>query len=450
MSQDLTQGSIAKHIQTITIPASVGFFFSTMYNIIDTYFAGRIGDEALAGMSASFAAFFIIIAVSMGIATATTSLVANHLGSKNYAEAKEYYLHGIIMGLIGGLTLTVLGIISAKPLLSVMHLSPEVLKYALDFLYVTFAGTIFFVMAGVLNSYLNAIGNTKVYRNLLIASVFLNILLDPWLLYGGFGVPALGIGGIALGTVIVQILECIYLVIYLRKQKIFEGLTNGFKLQTKILKELFFQAVPSSLNMMNVAIGSYIINYFIAIFGANALAGYGVAIRIEQIALIPAIGLNIAALSIIGQNNGAKKFDRVRETIKTSLYYGLYIFVFSMIVILGFGKYIFLAFTTSTEISSIGMHYLYFALAIFMAYIISFVTSSALQGIKFPNRALIANVLRQIILPIIIFPLMIYTFNLGMNGLWWALLVVNWIGAIVSIYITNRSIKARELESKTV
>lgn len=441
---DLTEGSIPKSVRMIAIPASIGFFFNTMFNIVDTYFAGKIGDSALAGLSASFPAFFVIIAASTGIATATTSLVANYLGKGDKENAKEYYIQGIFMGILSGLAFTIIGLASAKPLLQMLNLPADVMTYALDYLNIIFLGTTFFILASVLNSYLNAEGNTKIFRNLLIVAFFLNVILDPWFMYGGIGIPAMGIKGLAFATVLIQVIESLYLFYYLKKKEVFSGNFKKFTLRLQVMKQIFVQALPSSFNMMNIAIGSFIINYFVAIYGRDAIAGYGVAIRIEQIALIPTIGLNIAALSLAGQNNGAGKFDRIRETIKVSLRYGLYATLFSLLITVIFGKSLIGLFTESSEIANFGMNYLYVAILIFMAYVISFVSGSVLQGMKYPNRALITSVLRQIILPLIIFPIVVYQFDWGINSIWWSLLAINWIGAILSLIIAERSIKQRE------
>jgi putative MATE family efflux protein len=443
-NNNLTEGKISKQIQMIAIPASIGFFFNTMFNVVDTYFGGKLGDNALAGLSAAFPAFFIILAISTGISSATTALVANYMGKKDTEKAKEYYVQGIFLGVISGLILTIIGLAFGRPLLLILNLPPAVMDYALDYLNIIFLGTTFFVLASILNSYLNAQGNTKIFRNLLIVAFFLNVIFDPWFMYGGFGVPKMGIQGIAFATVLVQVIECLYLAFYLKKKNILSGSFKNFTIKLGVSKQIIIQAIPSSLNMMNIAIGSFILNYFIARYGSDAIAGYGVAIRIEQIALIPTIGLNIAALSIIGQNNGAHLFGRIRETINTSIKYGLYAMLFSIIVTVFFGEFLIGLFTDSQNISNIGMHYLYIAILIFMAYVISFVSGSALQGIKYPNRALIAGVLRQIILPLTILPIVVYKFDYGIQSIWWSILVINWIGAIISLIIAEMGIRHRE------
>ncbi|MDB5204191.1 MAG: MatE-like protein domain efflux pump [Candidatus Taylorbacteria bacterium] len=446
MKSDLTQGDITKHIRMIALPASVGYFFNTMFNVVDTYFGGKLGDDALAGLSASFPAFFIILAASFGIATATTALIANYHGKKDEETAKAYYTQGIFLGVVCGIVLSIIGLLLSRPLLELMNLPEGVIGFALDYLNTTFLGTTFFILVGILNSYLNAIGNTKLYRNLLISSFFLNIFFNPLFMYGWFGLPAMGISGVAFATVLVQIIESSFLIYYLRRKKVLVGSIFNFKANWGICKKIFIQAIPSSFNMMSVAVGAFIISFFIAKFGADAIAAYGVAIRIEQIALIPTIGLNIAALSIIGQNNGAKKFGRIQETIRKSIGLGFYALLLSAFVIVVLGKYIIAFFTPNGNISSIAMTYLYVSLFIFVAYVISFISGGALQGIKYPNRALWVGILRQIVLPLIIFSLVAYHTNFGLMGIWISILVINWIGAIISIIVAERSIAEKEEE----
>ncbi|HYC34518.1 MAG TPA: MATE family efflux transporter [Candidatus Paceibacterota bacterium] len=440
--KSLVSAPIGPLIKHIAIPASVGFFFNTMFNVVDTFWGGKLGTESLAAMSASFPVFFIIIALASGISSASSALIANALGQKNEQHAKEYYLVSVLLGIVISIVLTIIGLLAAKLLFQTLGISGSTLTFALDYTYVIFYGTAFFILAGILNSYLTAIGDSKTYRNALIASCILNIVLDPWFMYGGFGVPALGLKGIALATILLQLMQCIYIGMKVRKQQILQGFRE-LAFNFKIVKEIITQSIPASLSMTTVAIGSFIITYFIAKYGDAAVAAYGTAVRIEQIVLLPTIGLNIAVLALIGQNNGAKRFDRVREIMRTSMKYGSYMAILALVLIIAEGRLMMKIFSDDPEVVRIGSVYLYFAAFIFLAYVILFCYGSALQGLKKPGMSLVISIARQIILPLAAFYPIVFIFELPITYVWASILVITWIAALF-IYMAFKKKLAQE------
>ena len=315
IEQDLVREPIPRLIKLIAWPAAIGFFFNTMYNVVDTWVAGQISGEALAALSLTFPVFFIIIAISMGIGTGVTVLITNELGAGNKVEAKHYATQAIIFGVIISLLLTIIGYISSPALFKILGAEGSYLETALLYMQTIFLGSIFFSLSMIFNSILNAIGDTKSYRNVLIAGFFLNLILSPALALGWANLPVMGIFGIAIATIICNLLGFIYLTYKVLKTKLIET-DNLLSPKLKAFIDLSTQGLPASFSMLTMAIGAFMITYFVSQYGENAVAGYGTALRIEQIALIPAIGINIAVLTLIGQNNGAKRMDRIREIIK--------------------------------------------------------------------------------------------------------------------------------------
>jgi hypothetical protein len=211
MSRDLTEAPVQGLIKKMALPASIGFFFNTMYNIVDTYFGGQISTTALAAMSLSFPVFFLIIIFDSGTSTGTTALLANIIGEGDHKKAERYTGQVLSFGVLVSILLTFAGLLLSPALFKLLGAQGEYLALALSFMNVIFYGSIFFMMIGVINSVLQATGNTTTYRNFLIFGFALNCLLDPWFLYGGLGVPALGLSGIALATVTVEFVGCIYI-----------------------------------------------------------------------------------------------------------------------------------------------------------------------------------------------------------------------------------------------
>jgi putative MATE family efflux protein len=441
-SRQLTSAPIPKLIKQIAIPASVGFFFNTMYNVVDTYFGGLISTTAIAALSLSFPVFFLIIAFGSGLGTGATALISNALGKQDEAKARHYTAQALSFSIIISIALTILGLTIAPFLFQILGAEGTYLTEALSYINVIFYGTIFFVFTFILNAILNAVGDTKSFRNFLIIGFFINPFLNYWFMFGGLGVPALGLAGIALATVVVQFIGVIYLFPRVLKTKLFDHrLWRQIKPESSAYKDLIKQGFPASLNMMTVAIGIFVITYFASWFGKGAVAAYGVATRIEQIILLPGIGLNIAALTLIGQNNGAGKFDRIKETLRKCLIYSAYIALVGTVILFLFAAPLMKIFTKDLEVINFGADYLKIAAFMTLAYPILFIITSALQGLKKPMFALWIGLFRQIIAPIIIFYSFIKILNLGIFGLWWGIFIIVWSSALIAVWYSKKTIK---------
>ena len=204
MTTDLTTAPIPALVRRLAIPAGTGFFFNTMFNVVDTWYGGRLSTTALAAMSLSFPVFFIILSIGTGVSTGATALIGNALGRADHAEARQYVLQTFSFALIHALALTFLGLVFSPLIFRSMGAQGEYLALALSYMNVIFAGAPFFLLNFVMSAILNSHGNTVTYRNFLITSFFLNLGLDPWFMYGGLGIPAFGLPGVALATVAIQ------------------------------------------------------------------------------------------------------------------------------------------------------------------------------------------------------------------------------------------------------
>ncbi|HEX9664497.1 MAG TPA: MATE family efflux transporter [Patescibacteria group bacterium] len=432
---------IPKLIKEIALPASVGFFFHTMYNVVDTFYGGLISTEALAALTLSFPVFFIIIAIGSGISTGGTVLISNHIGAGRHDEKLVYSAQVISFGVLISFFLTVLGLATAPFLFKLLGASAQYLALSLAYINVIFYGTVFFLLNNVLNSALVAIGDTKTFRNYLIIGFFLNLILDPWFLLGGFGLPAMGLAGIALATVVIQVLGCFYMYYKVVKAGMFSRESwSLLKPRKKTFFEIAQQGFPASLNMMTVAIGIFVITYFISWFGQTAVAAYGIATRVEQIALLPSIGLNIAALTLIGQNNGAKQYQRIKIIIRKCLKYGLIIMTFGAIAVFFLPRQLMGIFTGDQAVILIGSQYLKIAAFILWAYVLIFINVSAMQGVKKPMFAVWIGLYRQIIAPIIVFLFLIKVMGWGLFGVWWGVFIITWSAALIALFYSKKVI----------
>ena len=433
----LTKDPIWELLRKVTIPASVGSLFQTFYNLVDTWFAGRISAEAIGAIAKSFPIYFVIIAVGVGIGAATNSCIGNLLGAKQNNKASLLIAQSVIFALITSIVVTLFGLNASNFLLMVMGSDAAGIALTREYLDIIFYGTFIVMIQISLNGALNAQGDTKSYRNVLIFSFFLNIFLNPLFIWGYGIIPAYGIGGLAIATVIAQSVGTFYLAYKINSCKLKKYLSiRCFIPKLILLKELFTQALPIMISMLFIGVGIFNILYFIGQFGDLATAGYGAALRVEQVFLLPVIGLNTAVLSIGGQNFGAKNYDRIRELYSKALLFGSS-FMAVAGVILFFGAEFFVSqFTDNSEAIYHGTIYLKIAALIAPIYPVFFITTAVFQAVKKPIYSLYLSVLRLSALP---FLSLWYVINIrggDYADIFYTIMATNWfIGIVLIIFI---------------
>ena len=441
-SLDFTSAHIPSLIRKLAVPASVGFIFNTLFNVIDTYWGGKISTSALAAMGLTFPVFFIILSMGIGMGTGTTALISQSMGAGRHEEAEKYGFQAVSFSIINSVALTIIGLAIAPSLFVILGAADDYLDIAMQYMTIILYGTVFFMMNSILNALLTARGDTKTYRNYLIVGFFLNVIMDPWFMYGGLGIPAMGIRGIALSTVIIQVFGTIYMITITRKRKIFEhARLSEFLPNRRYFLDLFGQGFPASVNMLTVAIGIFVITYFASRFGKEAVAAYGIATRIEQIALLPTIGLNIAALTLAGQNIGANLPGRVFESWKLNIRYGLVIISFGVLCVSLFASQLMQAYTADIHVIGIGAEYLKIAALFFFAYVFLNISVATLQGLKKPLYAIFVGTYRQFLIPLPLFLFLAIYLGWGTKGIWWGIFIANWSAAIFTFFYTRHQIK---------
>jgi len=427
-------------IRKLAVPATVGIVFHTLYNITDTFFGGLLGSQALAALSLSFPVFFIIISFGSGLQTGTTALIANSLGSGQEEKAGLYAGQGLSFALLLALVLTLAGLLAAPALCRLLGARDDYLALSLEYMNPIILGIVFFVFNYAFNAILTATGDTRSFRNVLVAGACLNAALDPWFLFGGLSLPASGIAGLAYATVVIQGLATVYL----GRRALATGLISlkrlkDFKPRAAFWADIARQGVPASLNMMTVAVGIFVITYFLSLFGQKAVAAYGTATRIEQLFLMPFAGLNTATLTIVAQNNGAGLFARVREAVAKAQRFGVLMMVLGGLILFLLARTLMAAFTPDQEVIRLGSEYLHVASLTLPSYVILYINVSALQGLKKPMFALWMGLYRQIAAPLVAFYGLAFGLGLGTTGVWWGICGVTWSGALFTfIYARKR------------
>ena len=435
---NFTKDKIPYLLKKIAIPAATGTLFQSLYTLVDTFYAGKISANALVALSKAFPISFIIISFGVGILAGTTSLIANALGEKKQSKAASYLAQSVLYSFLIYILVTFLGLYSASDILNFMGTEEINILLTLEYIQIIFIGSIFFFLQVSLNSVLNAEGDTKSYRNILIISFFLNIFLNPLFVFGFGIIPAFGVSGLAIATIICQLISLLYILTKVLKTDLAQLLNlKFFIVKINLILDLFKQGMPITISLMLIGLGIYNILFFVSKFGDIATAGYGVALRIEQLLLLPTIGLNTAVLSITGQNFGAKEYDRIGEVYYKAIFYGALIMLIAGLFIFFSGNFLIQLFSNDPEVLYYGVQYLKIAALIGPVYPIFFITNAFFQGIKKPIYSTFINLFRIVILPFITMWLILNYFNGGFIDLFIGLLVINWIFGIFIIIIVR-------------
>ena len=438
---NLIKDSISSLLKKIAIPASVATLFQTLFNIVDTYFAGKISSDALSALAKSFPIYFILIAASVGVTVGGTSLIANSIGEKNRENILRYFGQTIIYGIILSILVTIVGLLFASEIFALMGSTTKVINLGLKYTNVIFSGSVIFISVVALNSLLHAEGDTKTFRNVLILSFFLNIILNPLFIFGYGPIPAMGMTGIGVATIICQIIAFLLLLNKIIKSKIIKNISlRYFYPNFTFLVKIFYQSAPISAALFMISIGNFIILAYISKFGEPAVAGDGSAARFEQILLLPVLGLNTAIISIVGQNFGAKEYLRVKQSYYQAIAYGTIIMVIAGSIIFLSADKIVSIFTNDVVVINYGTAYLKISALIFPAYPIYFISNGFFMALKKSSYAMNLNIIRNVLLPI---PTIFFANFIGgsYKNFFWSYCLFNWIFMISLLLFVTFYIK---------
>ena len=417
-------------IRKLAIPASVGTLFQTLYNIVDTFFAGKISPEALAALTKSFPIYFILIASSIGITVAGTSLIGNCIGEKKFNNASTYFCQLIFFSIILILFITLIGLNFSDDVFKIMGSTDEFMNLGLDYTNIIFYGTFLFIIVVAMNSLLHAEGDTKTYRNALIISFLLNIILNPILIFGFLFIPAFGMKGIGIATIIAQSISLIIVFSKVIKSELTKKIIiNNFFPKIYFLQNIFFQSMPIIISICGYSIASAIVFKYAGFSGEYAAAGYGAGTRIEQVVLLPILGINTAIITIIAQNFGAKNLLRIKQTYLIAIKYAFVIMILSSLFVYFLAELLTGLFSTDLNVIEFGKLYLQISAFVLPAYPIFFLSNGFFMALKKSEKALIANVFRNVLFTFLVFNTAVF-YNSNFENFFWLWVIYNWIFSV--------------------
>jgi putative MATE family efflux protein len=340
--QDFTEGNIAKQVIDFTLPIMLGNVLMSVYGIINMIWVGRLlGHEAVAAVSASLPIIMLMPAFLIGLGMATNVLIAQAFGRKDTVTLKKILSNSFFASILFCLLISIIALLFRRQLLEWVHAPLEIQDMALSYLTIMMASLVFQFFIMWMNGMLRGLGDATTVVKILIMLAAFNIVFVPLFILGIGPIPPQGVAGAAWGTALAAVATSVIGYIYLLRFNPYINMRNwDYSLDWHIIREVFVIGVPASLQMIVVSLAGVIIIALVNRYGTAVTAAFGIGMQIDMLATIPFISIGMAATTIAGQNLGAQKMERVFQTLRVSVYFGLAVALVCTAVLFIFPHYI--------------------------------------------------------------------------------------------------------------
>jgi putative MATE family efflux protein len=396
-----------KALFKLALPTITAMVVQTTYNMVDMVFVGRLGATSLAALTFSFPLYFILVSVNSGMGVGLNSLISRQLGAGEKTAAENSAMHGLGISLASALVLFLLFFWMSRPLFLLLGAREQVLELAVSYMNIIAAGSFFMFSSYAIHSTFTAQGDTLTPMKVQICGLLLNIILDPLFIF----VLKKGVPGAAIATIISQGCALLLFTWYLRKKSILRLSLKHFSGQLATVSEIFKVGIPASLTMLLMAFYIMFLNRFMAHFGTEYVAAFGMASRLESAVVMPLVASAIALLTLTGMFHGAKQFPLLIETfhfaLKINIIYalsmGLLFFIFST-------KFLGI-FTSREDLLSIGTAYMRIEVFTFPLMAVNITANRAMQGMGLGLPGITMNFIRIFVVAIPLAYVFVYLLN---------------------------------------
>ena len=414
-----------KAIWTLGLPVMTGMAVQTLYSIVDMLFVARISVNAIAALGFNLPLFWLAMGISFGLGTGVTAVIARFMGAKDHERAANVAEHGLLLGLVIGLAFSSLGLIFGEQILTILGTPFDLIAPALEYFHVIAGGFIFMILGVFLRSVFSGEGDTRTPVKIQITSTLVNIVLDPILIFG-FN---MGIRGAAWATIISMLVGVIMYtrVILIKKKTLLKLDLRAFTLNTRYFKDIFRIGIPSSVSMIIMSMGGALFNWILVHYGADVVAGYQVAGRLDQIFFLPIMAIAGSLVTLVGMFYGAQRPDLIVQVIKDGLRYGITIGIGSGVLFYIISPYVFQIFTSDPTVNAVAVSIIRTFSPVYWAIAIGMISGRALQGLGTGMPSMIITAIR---VALVSGPLAYYFAVVLEKPYVWV-----WYGSIVAVFV---------------
>ncbi len=430
----LAEGSLVRNLFTIAWPIIMANVLQTAYQLIDTFWLGRLGANAVAAVSISFPILFLVLSLGSGLTLAGTVIVSQFKGSDDPKMIDFTASQTVFIVFLISILLALLGYVSAAPLMNLIGAGPEILNDSVTYFQVSSFGFVFLFMFFVFQSVMRGIGNVLLPMYIVFGTVLLNLVLDPIFIFGYGSVEGYGVAGAAIASVITQGLSAVAGLYILFKGK--QGIKiklSCMKLEFRWVKRIFELGIPASLEQSSRAAVMTLMVMLVTNYGSNVVAAYGIGARILSLVIVPSIGMGIATTTLIGQSIGAgqiKQAEKIGDlSVKVAFFgltgIGLLLFVFAENLTAFFVP-------NDPQVIKDGAKFIRIMSLSFGLLGVQQVLNGVFNGSRFTQASLLISIFS---LWVARFPtafILSTKTELSFEGIWWAFPISNLIAAVVA------------------
>lgn len=391
----LLEGSVAAHLRRLALPMVWGILATMSFNVVDTYFVAQLGDGPLAAMSFTFPVVMVINALAIGLGAGTSSAVARAYGAGDMPRVRRLVTDATLLATLLAVIVSAIGLLSIDPLFRLLGAEERLLPMITEYMVTWYCGAVFAVVPMVALSALRAIGNSALTGRIMMAVALFNLILDPLLIFGLLGFPRLELQGAALATVIARgISFFIALYVLARREQLLSMPTADWGAVKASWSSLLKVGLPAIATNVIIPVSGGVVVALVAAHGVDAVAGLGIALRIEPLALIVFYALSSVVGPFMGQNAGANKLQRLDDTISVLARFCI-LFGVGLALLLWFvGGPIAGLFSDSPQVLSVAVAYLCLVPFSYAGYGFVMSANAAFNGLGHPLPATLISFLR--------------------------------------------------------
>ena len=432
--------SIPKLLFQVSFPIVVSMFIQSMYNLVDSYYIGKINEDAFTAISIAFPIQNIMLGIAVGTGVGMNSLISRYLGEKNYEKSNRTAETGLSLAIIYGIILLILSRFLPRPFLSAQTTDENIIAYGIDYLEIVMGFSMGVFIQIFLERTLQSTGRSIFTMLTQLIGAVLNIILDPIFIFGYFGLPAMGVKGAAIATVMGQIIGALFGCFF--EYKFNEEITiKKPVLDLEIVKGIYVVGVPSMITITIQSFTIYVLNKMLSAISTSAIAALGAYFKVQSFVFMPIFGVNNGLVPIVAYNYGAKNKDRIIKTIKLAFITVTFMMIFVSAIIMIFPREILGIFSASEKMLEIGIPMLRICALSYIFAGISIVGTAVFQSFGNGTLALFDSILRQIIvlLPVAYIAIKFFT----VNEIWWGYVIAEFASTLFVIYLMNTFVRKK-------
>ncbi|MBR6696910.1 MAG: MATE family efflux transporter [Lachnospiraceae bacterium] len=426
---------VNKLLLSMSVPIMISMLVQALYNIVDSIFVAKISEEALSAVSYAFPLQTLLIAFGGGTGVGVNALLSRALGEKDHKKANVMAMHGVLLAVVNSIIFLIVGLFLVKPFYLSQTNNENIIKYGVEYLTIVCTFSFGLFSQFLFERLLQSTGKTIYTMITQATGAIINIILDPILIFGMFGLPKMGVAGAAIATVIGQVVAGVLgFIINQKVNKEIRLQLRGFRPSKNVIIQIYKIGIPSIIMQ---SIGSIMVYGFNKILGRftdikeTAVAVFGVYYKLQSFIFMPVFGLNNGMVPIIAYNYGARKKDRMLKTMKLSMLYATAIMVIGLIVFQLFPGPLFSMFEASETMLSMGETALKIISIHFIFVGFNIIGTSTFQSLGNAVYSMIISICRQLL--VLLPSAYILSLTGNVNNVWFAFPIAEVVACVLTI-----------------